>query len=70
MQEQERKAKGERTYVPETKAKPAKRNIAKEKRDRMVEYGRKVTGIDPLKFIIEKPEPRKIDHKDMKNTED
>eukprot|EP00353_Schmidingerella_taraikaensis_P003278 CAMPEP_0185574852 /NCGR_PEP_ID=MMETSP0434-20130131/6209_1 /TAXON_ID=626734 ORGANISM="Favella taraikaensis, Strain Fe Narragansett Bay" /NCGR_SAMPLE_ID=MMETSP0434 /ASSEMBLY_ACC=CAM_ASM_000379 /LENGTH=36 /DNA_ID= /DNA_START= /DNA_END= /DNA_ORIENTATION= len=36
----------------------------------MVEYGRKVTGIDPLKFIIEKPEPRKIDHKDMKNTED
>ena len=69
MQEQERKRQGIKEYVPAKKEKPKVRNIAKEKRDRMDEYGRKVTGNVPLKFTIDRPEVKEIDYKDVKNWE-
>ena len=59
------KAKGQKTFVPEGKPKPKKRNIEKEKRDRMVSYGRKVTGFTPVDFGLKKPHPVKIDHDDI-----
>jgi len=66
VQEQEKRQKGEKTIVPEGKPKPPKRNIAKEKRDRMVQYGRKVTGIYPLNFGLQRPDLHKVDTEDIR----
>ena len=68
LKEQYKKANGQRTVVPESKPQPPKRNIAKEKRDRMVNYGRKVTGFIPP--LLKKKEPAvvvNIDYDDIKN---
>lgn len=66
INEQEKKAQGHRNYIPEDKPKPVKKNLAKEKRERMVSYGRKVTGFTPLDFGLQKLDVRKIDHDDFK----
>jgi len=65
--EQDRKAKGHKIYVPESKPKEVKRNIPKEKRERMVSYGRKVTGFAPLNFNLKRPDVSKIDYDDIEN---
>ena len=53
--------------MPERKPKPPKRNFSKEKRERMVSYGHKVTGNKPYDFKIKKPEIKKFDYDDMEN---
>ena len=67
LTEQEKREKGHKTYIPEKKAKPPKRNISKEKRDRMVNYGYKVTGNKPIDYKCKKPDVRKVDFDDMMN---
>ena len=67
LTEQEKRKKGEKTYVPESKPKPPKRDRAKEKRERMTSYGRKVTGNAPLDFGLVKKDFRKIDYDDIRN---
>lgn len=67
IDEQERKRQGQNTYVPESKPKAPPRNLSKEKRDRMVSYGRKVTGFSPLTFNLKRPVVKKIDYNDIKN---
>jgi hypothetical protein len=67
LAEQDRKAKGHRIYVPESKPKREKRNIAKEKRERMVSYGRKVAGYTPINFNLSKPDNSRPDYNDIEN---
>ena len=70
LEEQQKKSRGEKPYVPEAKPKLQKRNAAKERRDIMIEYGRKVAGSEPLLFNINKPNNVKIDKDDIANRVD
>ena len=58
---------GGNTFIPEAKAKPAKKNIAKEKRDRMIKYGNKVTGHQAVNLAVKRPNNTKIDYNDTKH---
>lgn len=55
--EQEKLAKGQKPFIPEAKPKPPKRNIPKERRQRMKSYGDKVMKREPLNvaFKVGKP---------------
>lgn len=58
---------GGKTFIPEAKEKPVKRNIAKEKRDRMNKYGNKVTGHQAVDLAVKKPNNIKIDYNDTRH---
>ena len=63
------KARGAKTYIPDAKPKVPKRDAAREKRQRMLSYGRRVTGSYPLDFGLKKKDisENKVDYDDIKN---
>lgn len=67
LREQAKKLRGEKPVLPEGKPKPPKRNISKEKRERMINYGYKVTGKRPINFNIKKKQTGHVDPEDFKN---
>ena len=70
LNEQEKRAAGQKDYFPEGKKKKEKVNPAKVRRDRMVSYGRKIQGFTPLTFGLPKPDVSKVDYDDIKNRKD